>query len=558
MPNGRRASGARAGTFAGLVSAAFLLSACGSAGSSAFDGDWFDGDLFGKQETPGTIGFVSGFLGAAVADEPRAALAGREVLSAGGSAADAATAMYFTLAVTMPQAAGLGGGGVCVVHESETGEVRALDFTAQAPAGGAGAAIPGNPRGFATLHARYGLLRWEQILSKGEELARFGHPLSRTLVNDFAGYETALMADHEFRRIFGGPEGRLPGEGARVEQIDLSTVLGLIRARGVGEFYIGPFARRFIEAANEAGGGLSVEVLRDFRARWVEPLKVQLGFDTAHFAISPAAASVSAAQMMAMLEDDGDFDGADPTKRAHLMAETGLRTFADRAVWMGPGGHSRVDGAGLVGEARIETLMRSYSSKRHTPARAFNPAPQARPESSSATGFVAVDLVGNAVACAVTMNSRFGSGRMAKGTGMFLAAAPGPDGTGPSGLGAMIVSNLNVGELRLAASATGGVTAPTALANVAAHATWAGQPLKSIVASPRVHHGGKPDVTYVEQGMAANVMTGLTRLGHTTAETAPIGRVNAVRCTGPIMSQPETCEMANDPRGTGLAAGTMR
>ena len=547
------------------------LAGCGAVDSSTFGGDLFSGDLFGGETTtPGAIGYVSGFLGAAVADEPRAALAGREVLSAGGSAADAATAMYFTLAVTMPQAAGLGGGGVCLVHESETGEVRALDFTAQAPlnatanaqgvaqAGSRPAAIPASPRGFATLHARYGLLRWEQVVSNAETLARFGYPLSRSLVNDFAGYESALMGDHEFRRIFAHTDGSIPGEGDVVEQIDLSAVLGMIRGRGVGEFYVGPFARRFVEAAGEAGANINIEAMRNFKPRWVEPVKVKLGNNVAHFAPPPAAASLSAAQMIAMLEDDGDFDSANTLERAHLLAETGLRTFADRAVWLGSGGHSRVAGTSLVSEARIDALMKSYSPSRHTPARAFNPAPQARPETPSATGFIAVDLLGNAVVCAVSMNNRFGTGRIAKGTGMFLAAAPGQGGFGPSGLGAMIISNPNVAEIRLVASATGGVAAPTALANVSARAIWAKSSLKDAVASVRIHHGGSPDVTYVEDGMSADVMTGLARLGHSTAKTAPVGRVNMVRCAGPIQSQPESCEMVVDPRGTGLAAGSMR
>ena len=197
----------------------------------------------GSSDTPpqGTIGFVEGFLGGVMADEPNAALAGRDVLSAGGTAADAAVAAYFTLAVTLPSAASLGGGGICLVHDSESGTVETLDFIARAPASVPATAtrptaIPGNPRGFFALHAKYGRLPWEQLVASAEEKARFGALVSRAFSRDLAEVGAALLVEPKTRQIFGRADGRsVLSEGEVLVQIELASVLSQIRRHGPAE-----------------------------------------------------------------------------------------------------------------------------------------------------------------------------------------------------------------------------------------------------------------------------------------------------------------------------------
>src|SRR5512132_753179 len=194
---------------------------------------------------PGAAGVTSGFFGAVAADEPQAALIGRDILSAGGSAADATIAMYFAMAVTLPSQASLGGGGVCVTFNAVTNEAQALEFLARPPSqtqSGADrpTAVPGNIRGFFALHGIYGRMRWSQLLAPAENLARFGVPVSRALSGDLTQVESALARELRMRRIFSAERGRrMVAEGDTLVQPDLAAVLAGIRTSGPGDFYSG-------------------------------------------------------------------------------------------------------------------------------------------------------------------------------------------------------------------------------------------------------------------------------------------------------------------------------
>ncbi|MBY0431395.1 MAG: gamma-glutamyltransferase family protein [Rhodospirillales bacterium] len=227
----------------------------------------------------GTIGYVRGFAGLIAGDEPRSVTIARDVLTAGGTAADAAVALYFTMAVTLPSSAGLGGGGACLVFKDEgkgksTTEV--LDFRPHS------AAIPGNPRGMYALHAKYGVLRWEQLLNSAEQMARFGVPVSRVFATDLAKAAPAIAQDAEARKLF-MPGGRPLNEGEQMIQADLATTLSKLRQRGPGELYAGPLANEYVQAVLATGVRIGIDELRSYTPVWSKGVTQPQGFDTVHF-----------------------------------------------------------------------------------------------------------------------------------------------------------------------------------------------------------------------------------------------------------------------------------
>jgi gamma-glutamyltranspeptidase/glutathione hydrolase len=190
------------------------------------------------------------FKGAAVADEPLAAQMAMEMLAKGGSAVDAAVAAYFTLAVTYPSAASLGGGGACMVADWDKGEVFSLDFVAprsSATDAYRATAVPANVRGMAALHARYGYLDWRMLLAPAEQIAQFGEPLTRASAAAYATGGNALLAQAAAKEIF-APRGSLPVEGQVMPQPDLAGVLAELRLNGAGSMYKGVLAERLVKA----------------------------------------------------------------------------------------------------------------------------------------------------------------------------------------------------------------------------------------------------------------------------------------------------------------------
>lgn len=145
------------------------------------------------------------------------------------------------------------------------------------------------------------------------------------------------------------------------------------------------------------------------------------------------------------------------------------------------------------------------------------------PAAGAGTAFVTYDREGSAVACALSMNNLFGTGRMVPGTGMLLAAAPGAR-VPPAPLPVLMVANERIGRLRFAGAASGGSAAPAALASVANLAMREQVPARDALARPRSATQGE-------------------------------GLVALLHCPRLFIPEPGECTLATDPRGAGLALG---
>ncbi len=392
----------------------------------------FDGLFGGTQSLPGQVGSVRGFVGGVVADEPLAALAGRDTLSSGGNAADAAAAVMTTLWVTYPSRAGLGGGGACLVYfadpkSANSGRPEAVLFPASV-GGGAGdrpIALPMAARGLFLMQSRHGSRPLETYLAAAEQIARFGVGASRALTSDATVVGRALLSDPGARAVF-APTGVPLAEGDSLRQPELAATLSAMRTSGVGDLYQGVLARRIEEMSPRIGGPVTIGQLRGALPRLTQPIEMKVGRDIATFLPPPADGGLAAAAAFkALLANPSDVSGADA--RAQSVA----------AAWRA---------GGVTAEALLDGGVGAGHGLPALPA---------------STSFVVLDRSGNAVTCALSMNNLFGTGRIIPETGILAAASPSlvPQPL----LAAGIVWNENVNAFRAAAGGSGQSGAPIAV-----------------------------------------------------------------------------------------------
>jgi len=312
---------------------------------------------------------IGGFAGYVVADEPRAALAGRDVLEAGGTAADAAVAAAFVLSATLPSQSALGAGGVCLAFDHATRSAETLNFVVPPQ----NRPVPAMARGLYALYSKYGGgMPWEQLVLPAERIARLGQPVSRALARGLAAWPSGEI-DPATKAVFFRPDGRPLAEGDNLQQLALGATLSRLRLNGVGALYDGN------------GAALTAASLAGIAAN------------------APAAAEIRA--FMPQWHAAGKVEGKDGI--VYFPGEA-LQPVGEGQVWNRVGA-----GPGLATDARIKSILEFFVQR-------------GAPVQPSSTGIVAVARSGSAVACDFSMGRPFGGARVATETGLMLATAPLP------------------------------------------------------------------------------------------------------------------------------------
>ncbi len=521
---------------------------------------------------------------------PLATEAGHEILKRGGNAFDAAVAVAAALAVVEPYSSGLGGGGFFLLHRAADNQQVMIDARETAPAGvklehyldasgnpvkgatmqgGTASGIPGTPAGLAHLAKAYGALPLAQTLAPAIRLARDGFAVDGRYARIAKMRENFLRTLPEATRIFLA-DGLALTQGYVLKQPELAQTLSRLAAEGVAGFYAGPVARALVDSVNAVGGAWQLSDLERYRVIEREPMRMTYRGATITAASLPSAGGIALTQAFGMLEHL-TLTGVSDAQSAHTVAEVLRRVFRDR-MQLGDPDQVKVPVAALIEKNHTKQTVKSISSKAATPSDKLGPAADVKAESYNTTHFSVIDSAGNRVGATLTVNWIFGSGLVAKGTGILLnnemddftlradlpnnyrlrGSAANAIAPGKRPLSSMTPTFVEDERGVLILGAPGGSRIVSmVLLGVLEHLRTPEVDLKRLVAMPRYHHQFWPDRIEIEpEGFSAEWRAALQSKGHAVQQSSrKWGNMQAVfksKKTG-------FAEAANDPRGSDLA-----
>ena len=532
--------------------------------------------------------------GMVVTQEAAASRAGLDILKRGGNAVDAAVAVGFALAVTLPRAGNLGGGGFMLIHRADLGRTVAIDYREAAPAAttkdvfldangkadpfrsrysGLAIGVPGTVAGFELAWRKYGSGRFSfaDLIAPAIALARQGLTVDNGLADSLPLAAAALARHPSSAHIYLKPDGSVLQTGDHLELDDLATTLETIAAKGAAGFYEGPVAKKIAAAVEAVGGRMTTQDLANYRAVEREPVHGTYRGYTIVSMPPPSSGGTHIIEILNILEGFPiAAQGLNSAASLHEFAEAEKLAYADRAAYLGDPDFVKIPLAGLTSKAYAEHLRSLIAPNRARPAADIRPGEPQRYESDQTTHFSIVDESGNAVANTYTLNLPYGSGLVADGTGVLLndelddfaaqpgaanvygllggaANAPGPMKRPLSSMSSTLV--FKDGKLVITTGSPGGSTIISTVVQIILNVIDHGLNVAEAENAPRAHDQLWPDELRIERGISPDTIRLLEAMGHKVVVRDAMGSANTI-----LRSPDGELEGASDLRQRGTLA----
>ncbi|SDT48301.1 gamma-glutamyltranspeptidase / glutathione hydrolase [Mucilaginibacter mallensis] len=507
--------------------------------------------------------------GMVVCAYPDASQAGLTILQKGGNAVDAAVAVQFALAVTLPEAGNIGGGGF-MVYRGADGQTNTLDFREKAPAmastnmylDSAGnvipdmslythkaSGVPGSVDGMVTAHKKYGKLSWAVLLQPAIDLATNGFKITKHLANDLNRNQAI------FKKLNPGKIYLLKDtpwkEGDVLAQPDLAKTLELIRDKGRDGFYDGPVADALVAEMKKGDGLISKADLTNYHAVWRNAITGNYKGYKIITMPPPSSGGIALLQLLKSVEKYPIQKwGHNQDSTVQVMVEAERRVYADRSKYLGDPDFYKVPVDSLLNPVYLNARMKSLNWNAATPSTSIQPGAFVGYESDQTTHYSIVDRDGNAVSITTTLNDSFGSKIFVAGAGFLLnnemddfSSKPGvPNMFGLIGgkansiqPGKRMLSSMTPtiiekdGQLFMVVGTPGGATIMTSVFQTILNVIDFDQDMQQAVTSKRFHSQWLPDNVEIEAG-ALDTLTRqkLEKKGYKIIDYRPIGRVDAI------------------------------
>lgn len=514
---------------------------------------------------------VYGKNGMVASEQGLATQVGLDILKQGGNAIDAAVAVGFALAVVLPNAGNIGGGGFMVLHDDKTGKDVAIDFREIAPAKASrdmyldnqgnvidgkslfthdASGVPGTVAGMEYALKKWGTMPLSKVLEPAIKLADKGFIVSDILAQTLKEEKSTLGKWSSSKAIF-FKNGEPLKSGDLLVQKDLAKSLRLIAKQGAKAFYQGEIATKIAKEMQSQGSTMTLGDLKAYKVVERQPI---IGDYRGYKVVTmppPSSGGVHLIEILNMLEHYPiKEDGVNSAKNIHHMAESMKLAYADRSEYLGDPDFVKIPVTGLTSKAYANERVKTIDDNKARLSSTIKPGKPQPYESDQTTHYSVMDKAGNAVAVTYTLNLNFGSGIVVEGTGILLnnemddfSVKPGvPNAFGLVGgaanaieakkrpLSSMtptIVMKNNKPWL-VTGSPGGARIITTVLQSVVNTIDHEMNPAEAII-TPRVHHQWLPDELRVEEGISPDTIKLLQDKGHKVVTKAPMGRIQIIQ-----------------------------
>ncbi|TLU59939.1 gamma-glutamyltransferase [Thalassotalea litorea] len=476
----------------------------------------------------------------------------KDILQDGGNAIDAAIAAQFVLAVTLPEAGNIGGGGFMTIFHEGKGDF--LDYREVAPLAASrdmyldkqnnviphlstfsilSSGVPGTVDGMWQAHKKYGSKTWQELLAPAVKLASDGfivHPVLATGAQATIRRFKEQNINVNFADYFGAVEA-----GKVFKQPELAATLKRISDNGRDGFYRGKTAHIIAKYMKHNDGIITEKDLANYQSKWRQPIQeTWRGYDIIT-APPPSSGGIAIIQWLAMfdlLKQEKPIEH-NSQRYMHFLAEIGKRVFADRAEYLGDPDFYDVPTSKLLAKPYLQKRIANITENRISATETIKPGLH---ESRDTTHFSIIDKWGNAISNTTTINYTFGSGVVVEGAGFILndemddfSAKPGaanifgavggtaneiqPNKRMLSSMAPTIL--LNEGKVEMVTGSPGGTTIITSVYQSILNVIEFNMTAEQAVNAPRFHHQLLPEnEIWHYDGINADVLSALQAMGY--------------------------------------------
>lgn len=374
---------------------------------------------------------------AVATSDPLATVVGRNILTAGGNAIDAAVGVGYALAVVQPCCGNIGGGGFMLIHLAN-GKNTVINFRETAPAAAtpqaffdsagkpinsstksySAVAVPGTVLGLNTALQKYGTWNLRRVMNPAIKLARTGYHLTDHQVDILNLSVEQFATEPNVAAIFLN-HGHPFKAGELLKQKDLAKTLTLISQHGAAIFYHGKIARELAEASQQHGGLLDQQDLANYRIKEQEPLSCYYrGYQVV--TLPPPASGATVCEILNITEPFSlEKLGYHTTQSVHQIVEAMRFAYADRNQYLGDADYIHIPLQKLISKKYAAHIRSQMIRNTITDSKKIGFMRNPR-EKQQTTAYTVADQYGNVVTVTYTLNGYFGAKVIPGHLGFFL------------------------------------------------------------------------------------------------------------------------------------------